>query len=188
MGGCLGGSYLPPLPLLCQGFVESSPDLPRRSPTQTSATQLCTVSMLTKSLNTCMFNYEYQPRMGVGWGGQGAATRQDNSQDSSPACLSRPSTAKVWGIRWAPPHPLQAFAPTPVQHLSRASSLSLRGAMSSPLAVGGPAPFTILCCVTLFISFLHLIMIDHDFYFFICGLFLPPDCKFLEGRDPVGLV
>lgn len=167
------GAVLPPPPawllLLCQGFVESSPNLPAAAPPETSATQLCIFSVLTKSLNTCMFSYEYQPRAGVGVGGREPPRGRIAPRTAAwHICHDRAPRSR--GIRWAPLHPLQAFAPTPLQDLSRASSLSLRGAVSSLLAGGGPAP-SILCCITLFISFLQLIVVDHDFHFFSVGCF-----------------
>lgn len=138
--------------LLCQGFVESSPDLPAAAPPEASATQLCVFSALTKSLNTHVFSYECQPGAGVGVGGREPPRGRIAPRTAAwHICHDRAPRSR--GIRWAPLHPLQAFAPTPLQDLSRASSLSLRGAVSSLLAGGGPARF-ILCCVTcLFPSF-----------------------------------
>ena len=59
--------------------------------------------------------------------------------------------------------------------------------MSSPLLWGAPSPLTVICRFTLLLL-LQLVMTVNDFYSVICGLFLPRDCKFLEGRDHLGLI
>lgn len=75
---------------------------------------------------------------------------------------------------------LEHQASVPLSPSEKPSEVDSDWVPSSPSLV--PAAPT-----ALFISFLQLVMISDCFYF-VCGLLLPLDCKFVQGRGCVGLV